>query len=277
LNRNNPEVSLLSRNSTASRFAAGIGCGAAFSDWNATMNEDDEDEVFQKRSAWLLPAGVALVVVALSAVLMLYYLVPSGPNLFQEQVAPTSDGNIVALSLNGHTFYVPANYLEYKSTRRGGAMREIAAFALLPGFDGWSNWQSGAFADNGADSNVIYLTLNVDRNNFDEAEKLKRVYLGYVKNPAGTPGPYGLTAYEFRSGLGYYDEDLYVGETESGPMILRCVRKSTEVPSPNCLRDKLVVRGISMSVRFKRTHLPKWREIGAGTDKLLAEFERPPK
>ena len=67
-----------------------------------------------------------------------------------------------------------------------------------------------------------------------------------------------------------------MGQTESGQMVLRCVRLSHEVPSPSCLRDTLISRGVSLSYRFKRSQLDHWREIGDGVDKLIASFQKAP-
>jgi hypothetical protein len=237
---------------------------------------DDDDDEFRKRSAWLFPLAVVSIVFFLSVAVLLYYLTPGGPNLFREQVAPTSEGDIVALSLNGQKFFIPADYLEYKSVRKGGNVREIAMFAMLPGLQGWSNWQADAFADATADSKVIFLTLRADRNNLSEADRLKRVYIDYVDFKP-QPGPYGLTRYDYRPGARYGDEDFYVGQTETGPVVLRCVRKSQDAPSPNCLREQLLTKGVALIWRFKRTQLAKWRQIDAKVTTLIAEFRQAPK
>ena len=236
-----------------------------------------DDETIRKRSGWLIPLGVLVVTFLLSAMFLLLYLAPSAPSLFEEQISPTSRTDIIRLRVHGHPFYIPANYLEYESARQGGDRREIALFALLPDMSGWSNWEAGSFGSNAADSQVVYLLIRDERLGITESERLRRVYLGYVTDTRGRPGPYGLKQFEFRDDSGYHDEDLFVGETARGLMVLRCVRSGAEVPSPSCLRDTLIAPGVSLSYRFKRSHLSEWREIGAGVDRLIAGFEKPPK
>ena len=85
------------------------------------MTYSDTDDTIRKRSGWLIPLGVFLVTLVLSAVILLYYLAPSAPSFIDEQVAPTSRTDIVALRVHGLKLWIPANYLEYESSRQGGA------------------------------------------------------------------------------------------------------------------------------------------------------------
>jgi hypothetical protein len=234
----------------------------------------DDDETVRKRSAWLLPLGVFFITFVLSAMILLLYLAPSAPSLFEEQITPTSRSDIIHLTVRGRPFHVPANYLEYASSRQGGEHHELELFALLPEMSGWSNWSADSFNNNAPDSSVIYLTIRAEKIELSENDRLNRVYLGYVTNPRGQSGPFGLTQFFFRRDSGYRDEDLYVGQTDKGPMVLRCVRISHEVPSPSCLRDMLIAPGVSLSYRFKRTHLEHWKEIGQGVDRLIASFQK---
>jgi hypothetical protein len=237
----------------------------------------DDDETVRKRSAWWFPLGVFFVTFVLSAMFLLLYLAPSAPNLFEEQVAPTSRADSIPLTVRGHRFHIPAKYLQYASARQGGERHELELFALLPDMAGWSNWSADSFNSNAPDSPVIYLTIRAEKVGLRETDRLKRVYLGYVTNPRGTTGPHGLTEFTFRRDSGYRNEDLYVGTTEQGPVVMRCVRFSHEVPSPSCLRDTLIAPGVSLSYRFKRSRLDHWHEISDGVDKLIASFEKPAK
>ncbi len=142
---------------------------------------------------------------------------------------------------------------------------------------GWSNWEAATFTGNAPDSPVVYMLIRDESLNLSEADRLNRIYLAYVTNPRGVPGPFGLTQYTFREDSGYRREDLFVGQTDSGPVVLRCVRFSQEVSSPSCLRDMPIGNKVALSYRFKREHLARWREIGDGIAKLLATFKTPPK
>src|SRR5450755_2098395 len=188
------------------------------------MTYSDTDGSIRKRSGWLIPLGVFLVTLALSALLLLYYLAPSTPNFLDEQVSPTSRTDIVSLRVHDLKLWIPANYLEYESSRQGGTQKDVAIFALLPEMTGWSNWEESTFAGNPADSPVVYMHVRDERLNMTEADRLLRVYQAYFSEPKGQAAPFGLTQCTFKENSGYHNEDLFVGETPSGPAVLRCVR-----------------------------------------------------
>jgi hypothetical protein len=118
----------------------------------------------------------------------------------------------------------------------------------------------------------VYLLVREEKLNFSEADRLKRIYMNYVADTNGSEGPFGLTQYTFRDDSGYRAEDLYVGDTDKGPVVMRCVRFSQDVASPSCLRDVQISKGVALTYRFKRAHLSHWKEIATGAEKLVQGF-----
>jgi hypothetical protein len=240
----------------------------------ATMSnrDDDYEGNVRRRSGWLIPIAVFVVTAALSALFLLYYLAPPPTSFIEEHPTPTSRADAIPVSVNGVPFTIPANYMVYSSARSGGIRKDLSLWALYPSFHGYTDWESSTFAGNNADSPVIYMLIREDRFNISEADRLQRIYLNYVTDPAGKPGPFGLMQYTFRDDSGYRSEDLFVGQTAKGPVVLRCVRLSQTVPSPSCLRDERLGKRIALSYRFKRTHLADWQSIASGVDVLIASF-----
>jgi hypothetical protein len=237
---------------------------------------DEADGTIRKHSGWLIPLAALVVLFVLSVFFLLYYLVPTPPPLFSEQVSPTSDIDPIAVRVGGLKLWVPANYTKFATARKGGPRREIALFALMPDLAGWSNWNASTFAEDGPTSRVVHMTIRADAINLSEADRLKRVYSTYFSRAKGAPAPFDLTRYTFREDSGYRAEDLYVGENNGAAVVMRCVRAAPDVPNPSCLRDMRVVSGVALSYRFKRQKLNHWREIAVGVDKLMADFEKPP-
>lgn len=235
----------------------------------------DVDDTVRKRSGWLIPLGVLAVTMALSALFLLYYLAPTAPPLFAEPVSPTSSTEIAALEVGGLKFWIPGNYLQFESARRGGRKREVALFAMLPDLSGWSNWNAGEFTEGGPNSRIVRMTIR-EQANLSEADRLKRIYMDYIADPKGQPGPFELTKYSFRQDSGY-SGDLFVGRSQTGPVVMRCERAGPNVPSPTCLRDMPLGKGAGISYRFKRSKLSHWREIRDGVDALLTTFQKQPK
>lgn len=232
----------------------------------------DTEEDVKQRSGWLIPLAVFVVTAGLSALFLLYYLVPAPTSFIQEHAAPTTRTDKVAITINGAKFAIPANYIIFARTRQGGTLKEAQLFTLLPDFKGYSTADASSFSGNAADSPVIFLLLREEQFKISEAERLQRIYMTYVADPAGKPGPFGLTQYVFRDDSGYSGEDLFVGQLNGKPVVLRCVRFSPQVPSPSCLRDLRIGSGVTLSYRFKRANLGRWQEIAQGVDKLVRSF-----
>jgi hypothetical protein len=235
----------------------------------------NESEVVRKRSGWILPLAVFLVTAVLSALVLLYYLAPTPSSLGKEQVAPTALNQIVHIQIGKAALAIPANYIQRASAREGGARNDVALFALLPDMRGWSEGEAWKFASNASDSSVLYFLIREEPLNLTEQNRLDRIYMAYVVNPGGNPGPFGLTHYIFRDDSGYHGEDLFVGHTETGIAVFRCVKLSQQVPSPSCMRDINFGNGVAVSYRFKRAFLSRWQTIDANTSKLLASFVKP--
>jgi|SRR5579871_3196987 len=238
--------------------------------------EDTAEEGIRERSGWLIPLGVFLVTFALAALFLLFYLAPSPPSFFHEPVSFTARGDIVVLKVHSRAFYVPANYLKYRSDRQGGDRRDIKLVALLPDMQGYSDWDDSTFKSNAADAATVEMLIHDDSVRLSEGDWFRRIYGPYIKNANGSSAPYGLTRYEFRNDSGYRAVDLYVGKAATGIVTFQCERFSLRVPSPNCHREMVIARGVALSYRFKRAHLARWRSIADGVSNLIKSFEAKP-
>ena len=235
------------------------------------MSQSGEQAEIHQHSGWLIPLVLALVILALCGAFLLYDLRP-GTGLFRNN-GPTADASAVLVSVRGVKFEVPGNYLDSRTSRRGGDLDVMGLSALLPDMRGYSAADTALFLSNAADSPVIHLVLRGDTNTLSGADRLARIYMPYIADPGGTPDQFGLTRYTFRTGTGYERNDLYVGSSGAAQLLLLCERPAQDLPSPNCLAiDRPVASGVNLSYRFKRAQLSRWRDIAGGVDGLLAKF-----
>lgn len=232
----------------------------------------EPDETIKQRSGWLIPLAVFAVTAVLSAAILLIYLAPTPASFIEQHPSPTSRTDPIELSVNGLKFTIPANYMIYSSARQGGARKDVSLFTTYPNFRGYSDWQGPNFTSNAADSPAIYILIREEDLDFTEADRLQRIYLSYVADAAGEPGPFGLVQYAFRDDSGYRGQDLFVGQSPRGPIVMRCDRLSQQDVSPSCLRDVRIKRGVAASYRFKRAHLADWRQIADGVEGLIVQF-----
>jgi hypothetical protein len=220
-------------------------------------------------SGWLIPFAFLSAILLLSGLFLGWYLRP-GP---RPAAALTGNSELVHLTVRGAAFAIPANYIENAAARSGGEQDSLALAVLFPSWHGYSDADARLFQGNAPDSSVIHLALRRDANNLDAASRLKRIYMPYVQNK--TAGPFGLTQYRFRADSGYEQNDLFAGAGADGLLLLfLCERAAVELPSPNCTAvDRPLARTLSVSWRFKRAYLARWREMADGVDALVSKFE----
>src|ERR1700722_6594919 len=169
------------------------------------------DSAGRKHSGWLIPLALVALTIALCALVLLYSLVPSPNSLTEEHASPSAGVYRVQLRVGNLSLAVPANYLPYSSERSGGPRREVAFYAELPGFQGFSDSSAGEFAGNGPDSRVVHVLITREAFDVGESARLKRIYLNEVVDRRGRTGPSALIQYVFRNDSGYRGEDLFVG------------------------------------------------------------------
>jgi hypothetical protein len=231
---------------------------------------DSEQAEIHQHSGWLIPLGLAAVILVLCGLVLLYDLRPAA--LFRNNT-PTADASFVSLSVRGVHFAIPGNYLESRASRRGGDLDVLTLSAVLPNLRGYAAEDAGLYLSNAPDSPVVHLILRGDTNSLSASGRLARIYTPYVADPNGAPDQFGLTRYTFRDGTGYELNDLYAGNGGAGLLLLLCERPAQDLPSPNCLAiDRPVAAGVTLSYRFKRAQLSHWRDIDTGVDRLVANF-----
>lgn len=230
------------------------------------------DSTIRKHSGWLVPLGLLVLMGALCALVLLYYLAPNPNSLIEEHASPSAGANRVQLRVGNISLSVPANYLPYPSERSGGPRREVALYAELPDFHGFTDSTAADFVGNSPQSRVVHILITREAFDVGESARLKRIYLNEVADPRGRPGSAGLTGYAFRSDSGYRGEDLFVGREGGADVVMRCTQPSAEVPSPNCIREVQYAPGILLSYRFKRSQLRDWHRIAGGVERLVASF-----
>jgi len=233
---------------------------------------NDVNSAVRKHSGWLVPLGVVALMAVLCALVLLYYLVPNPNSLIEEHTSPSAGLYKVQLRVGNLSLSVPANYLPYASERSGGPRREIAFYAELPNFHGFSDSTDVDFMGNSPNSRVIHILITREAFDVGESARLKRVYLNEVVDTRGRSWTSSLTKYVFRNDSGYRGEDLFVGRDAGTDVVMRCTQQSADVPSPNCMREVQYAPGILLSYRFKRARLGEWRAIAGGVQRLVASF-----
>jgi hypothetical protein len=234
------------------------------------MSHVDQKEDIHQHSGWLIPAIFLFAILLLSGLFLGWYLRP-GPKV---AAAPTGQSTLVDLTVRGQAFNIPANYIQNSAARAGGEQNTVTLAALFPSWHGYSDAEARLFAGNAPDSPVVRLSLHGDAGPMNAAARLARIYQPYIPDPKGTPGPFGLTQYGFARDSGYGHQDLFAGSDHGKLYLFLCEQPAPELPSPNCLAtDQPLGKSASLSWRFKRAYLARWRELSRGVGGLMARFQ----
>jgi hypothetical protein len=233
------------------------------------MSHVHQKESIHQHSGWLIPAIFFLAIILLSGLFLGWYLRP-GPRI---SAAPTDQSGVVKVTVEGQAFIIPANYIQNPAARAGGKQEGVSLAFLFPSWRGYSDKEARLFASNAPDSPVVRLSLRGDANPLDAPARLARIYQPYIADIGGKVAPFGLTQYRFAENSGYAREDLFAGEKDGKLMLFLCEQPSQELPSPNCLTtDQPIAKSVSLSWRFKRAWLARWRELSGGVESLVARL-----
>ena len=234
------------------------------------MSHVDQKEDIHQHSGWLIPVAFLFAILLLSGLFLGWYLRP-GP---KASAAPTDQANLIELNVGTQTFSIPANYIQNSAARSGGTQNSVSLAALFPSWHGYSDAEAKLFAGNAPDSPVVRLSLRGDAHPLQTRERLARIYQPYILDSKGTSGPFGLTQYGFAKNSGYGHQDLFAGEDKGRLLLFLCEQPAAELASPNCLvTDQPLGSSVSLSWRFKRAYLARWRELSGGVAGLMTRFE----
>ena len=234
------------------------------------MSHVEQKEDVHQHSGWLIPVIFLSAILLLSGLFLGWYLRP-GPRV---PAAPTGQSTLVDLTVRGQALAIPANYIQNSAARAGGEQNIVTLAALFPSWHGYSDAEARQFAGNAPDSPVVRISLHGDAGPMDAGARLARIYQPYIPDPKGAPGPFGLTQYGFARDSGYGHQDLFAGSKDGKLLLFLCEQPAADLPSPNCLAtDQPLGKSASLSWRFKRAYLARWRELSDGVGGLMARFQ----
>lgn len=241
----------------------------------ARHESESYSEEIHEESSWRLPARAALVLLILSGALLYYYLGPSIRDITGDNPDASSSSAPVLMTIGDTRFVIPANYTRYPRARRGGQRDMVALYTLFPRFSGFTVSDSQEFNNNGATSQLVHFEIEDKNRPYTEAERFEHIYRSQLEDVSGFPAPYGLTKYDFRKDTPYGTDEIFIGELDSGEMVLlRCLEDEPGKPAATCRRDTELGDGLALSYRFKRRLLEHWQDIDAGVKILVNRFRQ---
>ncbi len=234
------------------------------------------DQDLKEDSPWTYPMIIIGVLLLLSGLVFYYYFGPSLSDIRGDTPEASARSTAIQVQIGSNSFVIQENFTQYPRARRGGARDSISLYAVLPDMDPYSLRNDRDFFTNDADNPVVYFQIALNRQPMSEAERVDHLYFERLESGEGEEMPFGLTYYRFRNNSSYADQDLFLRvDDEGGVVAILCSRHSEIVPSPNCRRDLEIPGNLTMSYRFKRSHLSDWEAIDTALRALVETFRDP--
>ncbi|PCI03404.1 MAG: hypothetical protein COB78_10625 [Hyphomicrobiales bacterium] len=179
------------------------------------------------------------------------------------EIAHGGHSNSIALHeiiIGNDVLSVTANMIRFPGQRVSGSSDRLDLYALWPLMNGYSNIHSDAFNAGKDREKIIFLSLEKRSMSRDMAGRVDRVYSQFFDGPA-QPTAFGLMRQPLSVSSGLVDEDLYLEIDSPYPFATRCVRETSAIGEPYCLRDIFMGRNLSLTYRFHISLLPEWASM----------------
>lgn len=161
------------------------------------------------------------------------------------------------ISINSDVITAPANIIRYASQRKLVEARQLDLYLHWPRLQGYSEELKDVFNDTQNKRDIIFVTLAPRFSTFDMSARIDPIYRKFFTTPALEIGN-GLISHELDPNAGFIDEYLIVEKNNPYPYSARCIKTTTTVATPYCIRDIQIGKGLSLTYRFHVSLIPHW-------------------
>jgi hypothetical protein len=176
----------------------------------------------------------------------------------------TDDTTTREIVIGNNVIAAPSNMIRMEQARHDGVVSRLDLYLRYPQMDGYSDAASRDFNNSGGSRNILFLGFEEQVMSHDMSGRFAPIYSALIVRP-GTPGPGGITFYDFTEKSGYLGEVLAVAERAGEPpFVARCLSgpRASESLAP-CERDVLVGDELSLTYRFPGEFLGDWQALDA--------------
>lgn len=193
-----------------------------------------------------------------SAMIVFLIVVSIGDEI--SQAGHTDSAAIHEVIIENDVLGITANMIRFPAQRFSGNHERVDIYALWPLMSGYSEENKSAF-NMGKDSDkVVFITLERRSMSKDMAGRVIPIYSQFFEGTAQETSM-GLTSHTLSKKSGYIDEDLYLETNSPYPFATRCIRETSKVSKPFCMRDIFVGRNLTLTYRFHKSLLPEWANL----------------
>ncbi|MBX3566923.1 MAG: hypothetical protein KF914_02620 [Rhizobiaceae bacterium] len=216
------------------------------------------------------------VFVGLSVLALLSFALFAAGQWFGSEIALagyTDDPTPREVVIGNNVIVAPSNMIRFERARRDGIAQRLDLYLRWPQMDGYSQAASPEFNNLEGTRSIIFVGFEQRMMSRDMSGRFAPIYEALISKP-GTPGPSGLTLYDFIAKSGYLGEMLAVARRPGkDPFVARCLTgQSAEVSLAPCERDIQIGDNLSLTYRFASHLLPEWRRLDAAVVAKASEL-----
>lgn len=167
--------------------------------------------------------------------------------------------------------HVPEKVIRFSSQRRAGVHVRLEMYLHWPQLRGYSDATKADFNMAEEQSNLIFLSVEPRSMSHDMSGRIDPIYSKFFDGPA-TKFSAGLVRQPLSAEGGFIDEDLFMEPDSPYPYAVRCVRETSAMATPFCLRDIHVGKDMMLTYRFHIQHLESWNDIERGVRARIQEM-----
>lgn len=181
----------------------------------------------------------------------------------------------VEVTLAGLALHLPKNVVRFPAQRIGGPQARLDLALLPPSWTGRTQENAALFDAPAETSSVVWVTLTPATGDLDSAARLGTVYARFfVGEPLEAPDTMGLIGRRLSPQAGYAGEEVWFEPGVVRPFVVRCYPLAPPGPVTTCLGEE-TRGGLTITRRFSRSQLARWRELRDGLAARLAEWGVP--
>jgi hypothetical protein len=152
------------------------------------------------------------------------------------------------------------NFIRMASQRKNGQHQQIDLYAEWPSMTGYSDERRLVFSNADNASHLIFLKIEPRSMSFDMSGRLQPIYSIFFEG-LGIEEANGLIRQPLSESGGYVDEDMYFDGSSPYPFAARCIRETSSVGAPICIRDIHINKDLMVTYRFHKSFLNDWRSL----------------
>lgn len=206
---------------------------------------------------------VRKIMMVSSALLVAGLCILAGVTLFGEGISRGGHSASVEKTefvIANDVLRIPKNLVRFSSQRSGGMVSRLELYVQWPSMSGYQDALKSDFSSAGQQGNLIFLSLEPRSMSHDMSGRIAPIYSKFFDGPPGQPIA-GLIRQPLSAEGGFIDEDLFYEANSPYPYTARCVRQSSTIATPFCLRDIHIGRDLMLTYRFHIRHLEEWHLI----------------